>query len=56
MQTIRHRKKWKFEATVSKGDEVVSGQVIGTVQETETIVHKIMVPPGKGGVSSNLFW
>jgi len=43
-------KKWTFEATVSKGDEVVSGQVIGTVQETETIVHKIMVPPGKGGV------
>ena len=33
-------RKWQFDATVSNGDEVVSGQVIGTVQETETIVHK----------------
>jgi len=41
---------WTFEPTVSVGDEVGSGSVIGTVQETETIVHKIMVPPGKGGV------
>ena len=42
-------KVWTFEPQVAKGDEVVSGQVIGHVQETETIVHKIMVPPGKGG-------
>ena len=42
-------KTWTFEPQVAKGDEVVSGQVIGHVQETETIVHKIMVPPGKGG-------
>jgi len=43
-------KTWTFEPTVSAGDEVGSGSVIGTVQETETIVHKIMVPPGKSGV------
>ena len=43
-------KVWTFEPKVAKGDTVVSGQVIGHVQETETIVHKIMVPPGKGGV------
>ena len=42
-------KKWTFEPVVAKGDEVASGQVIGHVQETETIVHKIMVPPGKSG-------
>ena len=47
-------KKWTFEATVTVGDEVGSGQVIGTVQETETIVHKIMVPPGKGGVVKSI--
>ena len=47
-------KKWTFEATVAVGDEVGSGQVIGTVQETETIVHKIMVPPGKGGVIKSI--
>ena len=42
-------KVWDFEATVSAGDEVESGSVIGTVQETETIVHKVMVPPGQSG-------
>ena len=43
-------KKWTFEAkSLAKGDELSSGQVIGHVQETETIVHKIMVPPGKSG-------
>ncbi|MGY8670111.1 MAG: V-type ATP synthase subunit A [Candidatus Poseidoniales archaeon] len=47
-------RKWTFEATVAVGDEVGSGQVIGTVQETETIVHKIMVPPGKGGIIKSI--
>jgi V/A-type H+-transporting ATPase subunit A len=40
---------WEFVPTVKVGDEVGSGQTIGTVQETETILHKIMVPPGKSG-------
>lgn len=47
-------KKWEFKPTVAAGDEVSSGQVIGTVQETETIEHRIMVPPGKGGVVKNI--
>ena len=42
-------KLWEFVPTVKVGDEVGSGQTIGTVQETETILHKIMVPPGKSG-------
>ena len=42
-------KVWDFEATVSVGDELESGNVIGTVQETETIVHKVMLPPGISG-------
>ena len=42
-------KKWDFKATVKKGDEVHSGQVIGTVQETETIEHRVMVPPNVSG-------
>ena len=42
-------KEWEFSPIVKKGDEVVSGQVIGTVQETETIEHRVMVPPGKEG-------
>ncbi|MFH1240458.1 MAG: ATP synthase subunit A [Candidatus Diapherotrites archaeon] len=39
------KKKWEFKATVKKGDEVVGGDVLGTVQETHNIVHKILVPP-----------
>jgi V/A-type H+-transporting ATPase subunit A len=42
-------KLWEFVPTVKVGDSVIQGQTIGTVQETETIVHKIMVPPGKSG-------
>lgn len=46
-------KKWHFTPTVKKGDEVSGGDVIGTVQETELIEHKIMVPIGmKGTIKS----
>jgi V/A-type H+-transporting ATPase subunit A len=38
-------KKWHFVPAVKAGDEVGPGDVIGTVQETEIVVHKIMVPP-----------
>jgi len=37
-------KKWEFVPTVSKGDKVVAGDVLGTVQETSLINHKVMVP------------
>ncbi len=47
-------KIWTFEPQVSVGDSVVGGQVIGHVQETDTIVHKIMVAPGKGGVVKSI--
>src|ERR1041385_499256 len=42
---LDHNKKWDFKPTAKAGDEVWGGKVIGTVQETETIVHKVMVPP-----------
>ncbi|WP_380681552.1 ATP synthase subunit A [Salinigranum sp. GCM10025319] len=44
-------KEWGFEPTVSAGDEVASGDVVGVVEETVQIDHKVMVPPGfEGGV------
>ncbi len=46
---IDKKKKWEFKPTVKKGDEVVEGDIIGEVQETELVVHKIMVPPGING-------
>ena len=46
---LKREKKWGFDASVKKGAEVVAGDVIGTVQETPSFVHKIMVPPGLSG-------
>ena len=45
---LDHKKKWEFNPTVKKGDEVSEGMVIGTVQEGP-ILHKIMVPIGLNG-------
>lgn len=42
-------KKWDFQPAVAPGDAVEPGDVLGTVQESKTIVHKIMVPPGVSG-------
>ena len=46
---LNHETKWEFKPSLKKGDLVESGQTIGTVQETPTIVHKIMVPYGSKG-------
>ena len=47
-------KKWTFNPVASAGDAVQGGQVIGEVQETETIVHKIMIPPGVSGTIKSI--
>ncbi|MFA9515898.1 ATP synthase subunit A [Halopenitus sp. H-Gu1] len=41
--------EWEFEPTVEEGDVVEPGDVIGIVEETVTIDHKVMVPPGFEG-------
>jgi V/A-type H+-transporting ATPase subunit A len=43
---LDHTKKWDFVPVVSKGDIVSEGDVLGTVQETSLILHKVMVPVG----------
>ena len=47
-------REWEFVPTVKVGDELSAGHVIGTVQETETIEHRVMVPPGKEGVVKSI--
>lgn len=42
-------KQWKFEAVAKTGDVVSAGDVLGEVQETSIIKHKVMVPPGMAG-------
>jgi len=41
--------KWDFEALVKPGDEVVGGDVLGVVQETSALQHRILVPPNLRG-------
>jgi len=49
-EALDQKKKWDFKPTVQKGEVVGPGDVIGTVDETEHLVHRIMVPPNvKGG-------
>ena len=40
---------WEFNPTAKIGDEVVAGDVLGTVEETHVLTHKIMVPFGVSG-------
>ena len=46
--------KWEFVPAVEAGDEVVQGDVIGTVRETLVVEQKIMVPFGIGGVVESI--
>ncbi len=46
---LDEKKKWEFTASRQKGDRVNGGDVLGTVQETKHIVHKILLPPNTSG-------
>lgn len=46
--------KWEFTATAEVGGAVTGGTILGTVQETPLILHKILVPPGVEGVLTKL--
>ena len=51
--SIDERKSWEVEILVKLGDNLKSGKIFASVQETSMIIHKIMVPPGvKGKVVS----
>lgn len=49
VNTLRRDVKWAFTPTVSVGAVVGEGDVLGTVQETPAMLHKVMVPPGAQG-------
>ena len=46
---LNREKKWEFVPVAKPGDKVGPGDVLGTVQETSAILHKIMVPNGVSG-------
>ncbi|MCF0147415.1 MAG: V-type ATP synthase subunit A [Clostridium sp.] len=49
VKSLNRERVWKFNPTVKVGDIVESGDIIGTVQETSVILHKIMIPYGVNG-------
>jgi V/A-type H+-transporting ATPase subunit A len=46
---LNHTKKWDFTPIAKKGDHVEQGTIIGEVEETEGLIHKIKVPPRISG-------
>jgi V/A-type H+-transporting ATPase subunit A len=46
---LNREKIWHFIPSMKVGDKVVGGDIIGTVEETKVVNHKIMVPPNISG-------
>ncbi len=51
---LDREKKWDFVATAKVGDDVVGGDILGTVEETTLVEHRILVPPGVAGKITKL--
>ena len=51
---LDREKKWQFNAIAKPGDKVTGGDVIGTVQETSVVLHKIMIPPKMSGTIESI--
>ena len=49
VNNLDREKKWHFSPRVKAGDKVFAGDILGTVQETELIEHRIMLPLGLDG-------
>ena len=49
VSSLDHEKKWKYEPVVETGDEITVGEIIGKIQETRLIEHRVLVPPGITG-------
>ncbi len=54
LPSLNQEKRWHFVPVVKRGDRVSGGMVLGTVRETENLVHKILVPPLDQGVLETL--
>ena len=48
--SLNREKLWVFEPCLKAGDRVTGGDIIGSIQETGIISHKIMIPPNLSGI------
>ncbi len=53
VDALDHEKLWAFKPTAAVGEQISGGDVLGTVQETEAVLHRVMVPPQ---ISGKLVW
>ena len=51
---LERERKWHLVPTVRSGEQVAPGQIVGTVQETPMVVHRVMVPPGVSGALTDM--
>ena len=51
---INRERKWDFHPTLKAGSVVSAGDILGTVQETSLIEHKVMVPPQVSGTLKSI--
>ena len=52
--SLDHKKKWHFKPSVKPGNKVQAGDELGTVKETNAVIHKIMVPNKMGGTVKSI--
>lgn len=55
VNALDRNKKWRFEPTVEKGIKVRAGDILGKVQETVVVEHRIMVPYGVEGILEEIY-
>ncbi len=53
VDALDHEKLWAFQPVANVGDQLTGGDILGTVQESEAVLHKVMVPPQ---ISGKLVW
>jgi len=51
---LDREKKWHFVPSVKEGERISGGMVLGAVQETENVLHRILVPPRDKGILESI--
>ncbi|HPY94410.1 MAG TPA: V-type ATP synthase subunit A [Clostridia bacterium] len=54
LPALDREKEWEFVPKALPGDQVHEGDILGTVQETPVVAHRIMVPRGMGGTLKSI--
>jgi V/A-type H+-transporting ATPase subunit A len=52
--SLDREKKWRFVPSVKQGDRISGGMVLGTVQETKNLLHKILISPNDRGIIESI--